>query len=81
MRGDQESQRVRGRVEADGPKSGDVRAGKLAPARGQVERPHLGEVGLDGRDCFDLVALTSLSAQIYEAYKVADTYRGRGTPV
>jgi radical SAM superfamily enzyme YgiQ (UPF0313 family) len=32
-------------------------------------------------DRFDLVALTSLSAQIYEAYKVADTYRARGTPV
>ena len=32
-------------------------------------------------DHFDLVALTSLSAQIYEAYKVADTYRARGTPV
>lgn len=32
-------------------------------------------------DPFDLVALTSLSAQIFEAYKVADAYRARGTPV
>jgi len=32
-------------------------------------------------DRFDLVVITSLSAQIYEAYKVADAYRARGTPV
>ena len=32
-------------------------------------------------DRFDLVVITSLSAQIYEAYKVADSYRARGTPV
>jgi radical SAM superfamily enzyme YgiQ (UPF0313 family) len=32
-------------------------------------------------DRFDLVAITSLSAQIYEAYKVADAYRARSTPV
>lgn len=32
-------------------------------------------------DRFDFVALTSLSAQIFEAYKVADAYHGRGTPV
>ena len=30
---------------------------------------------------FDLVALTSLSAQIYDAYKVADHYRALGIPV
>ena len=30
---------------------------------------------------FDLVALTSLSAQIYDAYKVADHYRALGVPV
>jgi radical SAM superfamily enzyme YgiQ (UPF0313 family) len=30
---------------------------------------------------YDLVALSSFSAQIGDAYRVADTYRGRGTPV
>jgi len=30
---------------------------------------------------YDLVAITSLSAQIGEAYKVADFYRGNGVPV
>jgi len=30
---------------------------------------------------YDLVALTSLSAQIYDAYKVADSYRARNIPV
>jgi radical SAM superfamily enzyme YgiQ (UPF0313 family) len=30
---------------------------------------------------FDLVAITSLSAQIHEAYKVADHYRAQGVPV
>jgi radical SAM superfamily enzyme YgiQ (UPF0313 family) len=32
-------------------------------------------------DGYDLVALTSLSAQIHEAYAVADHYRNRGVPV
>jgi radical SAM superfamily enzyme YgiQ (UPF0313 family) len=32
-------------------------------------------------DRFDLVAITSLSAQIHEAYKVADHYRALGIPV
>jgi radical SAM superfamily enzyme YgiQ (UPF0313 family) len=32
-------------------------------------------------DNCDLVAITSLSAQIYEAYAVADYYRSRGVPV
>jgi radical SAM superfamily enzyme YgiQ (UPF0313 family) len=32
-------------------------------------------------DRFDLVAITSLSAQIYEAYKIAELYRARGVPV
>lgn len=32
-------------------------------------------------DHYDLVAITSLSAQIGEAYKVADVYRQRGIPV
>jgi radical SAM superfamily enzyme YgiQ (UPF0313 family) len=32
-------------------------------------------------DHFDLVALTSLSAQIYDAYQVADHFRAKGIPV
>ena len=35
------------------------------------------ELSLD----YDLVAITSLSAQIYEAYKIADSYRTRRIPV
>ncbi len=30
---------------------------------------------------YDLVAITSLSAQIFEAYAIADFYRGKGVPV
>src|SRR2546426_6839898 len=32
-------------------------------------------------DQFDLVAITSLSTQIYEAYKIAELYHARGVPV
>lgn len=42
-----------------------------------AEFPHEGELP----DGFDLVALTSLSAQIFEAYKVADHFRSRGVTV
>lgn len=32
-------------------------------------------------DGFDLVAISSFSAQIHEAYALADQYRARGTPI
>jgi radical SAM superfamily enzyme YgiQ (UPF0313 family) len=44
---------------------------EIADLRGLPELP----------DDYDLVALTSLSAQIYDAYGVADHYRRRGIPV
>jgi radical SAM superfamily enzyme YgiQ (UPF0313 family) len=55
----------------------------LTPARFEVEYHEIAdlkklpELPVD----FDLVALTSLSAQIYDAYAVADHYRSRGIPV
>lgn len=44
---------------------------EIAEFRGSEELP----------DDFDIVAITSLSAQIFEAYKVADRFRARGITV
>jgi len=55
----------------------------MTPAKFEVE--YLEIVDLQSApelpDRFDLVAITSLSAQIDEAYKVADQYRATGIPV
>ncbi len=45
-----------------------------------IEIPDLSEVG-ELPDGFDLVAISSYSAQITEAYQLAKRYRERGTPV
>jgi len=55
----------------------------LTPARHQVEYREILDLRTAGHlpDDYDLVALTSLSAQIHEAYAVADHYRRLGVPV
>lgn len=55
----------------------------LTPAQFDVEYHEIQDLKADGDppEHFDLVAITSLSAQIFEAYRVADFYRKRGIPV
>src|ERR1041384_3092114 len=55
----------------------------LTPPKFEVEYREIADLrGLPTLpDDYDLVALTSLSAQIYDAYGVADRYRARGVPV
>src|ERR1043166_4021371 len=55
----------------------------LTPRRFGVEYREIIDLKQAGDlpDDYDLVAITSLSAQIYEAYKVADAYMAKGIPV
>jgi radical SAM superfamily enzyme YgiQ (UPF0313 family) len=55
----------------------------LTPSRFQVEYREILDLKTAGNlpDDYDLVAVTSLSAQIHEAYAVADHYRENGVPV
>jgi radical SAM superfamily enzyme YgiQ (UPF0313 family) len=55
----------------------------LTPARFEIDYREILDLKQAGDlpDDYDLVAITSLSAQIFEAYKVADSYMAKGTPV
>lgn len=55
----------------------------LTPAKHHVEYREVADLKQlpDLPDHYDLVAITSLSAQIYDAYKVADAYRAKNIPV
>jgi radical SAM superfamily enzyme YgiQ (UPF0313 family) len=55
----------------------------LTPSRFSIEYREILDLLTAGDlpDNYDLVAITSLSAQIHEAYAVADFYRARGVPV
>jgi radical SAM superfamily enzyme YgiQ (UPF0313 family) len=55
----------------------------LTPPKFAVEYREIFDLKQAGElpEDYDLVAITSLSAQIYEAYGVADFYRNRGVPV
>jgi radical SAM superfamily enzyme YgiQ (UPF0313 family) len=55
----------------------------LTPPKFEVEYREILELKTAGvlPEDYDLVAITSLSAQIFEAYAVADFYRARGVPV
>ena len=55
----------------------------MTPTRHEVTYLEIADLKRQGDlpDEFDLVAITSFSAQIYEAYKVADWYRARNIPV
>jgi radical SAM superfamily enzyme YgiQ (UPF0313 family) len=43
-----------------------------------VEIPHIDDLNIESLPDFDAVAISSYSAQIYEAYRLADTLRERG---
>jgi radical SAM superfamily enzyme YgiQ (UPF0313 family) len=55
----------------------------LTPSKFEVEYREILDLKTAGAlpEDYDLVAITSLSAQIFEAYAVADFYRGKGIPV
>lgn len=55
----------------------------LTPSKFQVEYREILDLKTAGAlpEDYDLVAITSLSAQIFEAYSVADFYRSKGVPV
>ncbi|MCI0746398.1 MAG: B12-binding domain-containing radical SAM protein [Verrucomicrobia subdivision 3 bacterium] len=55
----------------------------MTPPQFDAEYMEIADLNSAGElpDRFDLVAITSLSAQINEAYKVADWYRAKGVPV
>ena len=55
----------------------------LTPAKYDIEYREIADLKelRELPDHYDLVALTSLSAQIYDAYKVADAYRAKNIPV
>jgi radical SAM superfamily enzyme YgiQ (UPF0313 family) len=55
----------------------------LTPDHFEIEYREIADLKAAGDlpDDYDLVALTSLSAQIYDAYGVADRYRALGIPV
>jgi radical SAM superfamily enzyme YgiQ (UPF0313 family) len=55
----------------------------LTPPQFEVEYREIADLRAAGTlpDDYDLVAITSLSAQIFDAYSIADQYRRRGIPV
>lgn len=55
----------------------------LTPSRYDVEYREIADVKSAGAlpDNYDLVAISTFSAQIFEAYQVADFYQSRGIPV
>ncbi len=72
----------RGRVVAALPSLGLLTVAGLTPKGHEVSYLEVAEL-TDGTSLpdFDLIGLSSLTAQIDEAYAIADRYRSRGTPV
>ncbi len=73
----------RGRIVASMPSLSLLTLAALTPADVEVEYHEIADLQAAGSlpSDFDLVAITSLSAQIHEAYSVADRYRARGAKV
>jgi radical SAM superfamily enzyme YgiQ (UPF0313 family) len=72
----------RGRVIASLPSLGLLTVAGLTPPGHEVTYLEVAELGETTRlPDFDLVGISSLSAQIGEAYAIADRYRARGIPV
>jgi radical SAM superfamily enzyme YgiQ (UPF0313 family) len=71
----------RGRVIASLPSLGLLTVAGLTPDDCDVGYRELPELPEDGLEPFDLVALSSYTAQIDEAYALADRYRAAGTTV
>ena len=73
----------RGKVIASLPSLSLLTLAALTPSRFEVEYREILDFKTAGAlpDDYDLVAITSLSAQIFEAYAVADFYERMGVPV
>src|ERR1041384_162319 len=73
----------RNKVIASLPSLGLLTLAGLTPDRFDVEYHEINDLrqGNDPPDHFDLVALSTFTAQLKEAYAVADYYIGRGIPV
>jgi radical SAM superfamily enzyme YgiQ (UPF0313 family) len=72
----------RGEVVASLPSLGLLVVAGLTPDRHEVTYLEIADVRSAGElPAFDLVGVSSFTAQIDEAYEVADRYRARGTPV
>jgi radical SAM superfamily enzyme YgiQ (UPF0313 family) len=72
----------RGKVIASLPSLGLLVVAALTPKEHEVTYMEVADIG-DLKDLpeFDLVGISSFTAQIHEAYQLADRYRARGTPV
>jgi radical SAM superfamily enzyme YgiQ (UPF0313 family) len=73
----------RNKIIASMPSLGLLTLAGLTPAEHEVEYIEIAEFKSGGaiRTDFDLVAISSFSAQIYEAYALADLYRSQNIPV
>ena len=72
----------RGKVIASLPSLGLLTVAGLTPDDVEIAYREVAEVDPDGDlETFDLVGISSYSAQIYEAYDLADRYRAAGVPV
>jgi radical SAM superfamily enzyme YgiQ (UPF0313 family) len=72
----------RGKVVASLPSLGLLTVAALTPPGCDVQYREVGEVGPeDPLEPFDLVGISSFTAQIGEAYQLADRYRAMGVPV
>ena len=73
----------RNRIIASLPSLGLLTLAGLTPARFEVEYHEIADLRQQGDlpDHFDLVALSTFTAQLKEAYEVADLYSAKGIPV
>ena len=72
----------RGQVIASLPSLGLLTVAGLTPAHHEVSYLEVADLrSHPALPDFDLVGISSMTAQIHEAYAIADLYRGRGTPV
>src|SRR5450759_947220 len=73
----------RNKIIASLPSLGLLTLAGLTPPTFDVEYHEIADLRQDGDcpDSFDLVALSTFTAQLKESYEVADHYRARGSPV
>src|SRR5215472_18966207 len=73
----------RNKIIASLPSLGLLTLAGLTPSRFKVEYHEIAELRTKDQlpDHFDLVALSTFTAQLKEAYAVADVYRARNIPV
>jgi radical SAM superfamily enzyme YgiQ (UPF0313 family) len=73
----------RNKIIASLPSLGLLTLAGLTPSRFQVEYREIADLKSAGSlpEDYDLVAISTFTAQVYEAYEVADYYRSRNIPV